>query len=233
MKNLLIFIISATIFAAIFIVLVSVFKKSIDKKYFAKKKEESAFDPFETAASFGAKGEMLVHQRLEEVKNRYGGYLYHDFCFEDERGYSSEIDHILITRGGIFIIETKSNKGTIRGSEKDEFWRFLKDNSPGWRYFKNPILQNQGHISHLRKTIKPNPPKMECMIVFPFADISQIDSGYVYSLKGAIDTIVAASASKKYKVEFVERVNHQICSLHQISKETHRQNLGGYDDSNE
>ncbi len=233
MQILLIFIIAVTIFAILSIVLLSIFKKSVDKRYFAKKKKSSALDSNESRASFGAKGEMLVHRRLEEVKNRFGGYLYHDFCFEDEYGYSSEIDHILITRGGFFVIETKSNKGTIRGNEKDELWRYLKENSLGWQYFKNPLLQNWGHISHLRKTIKPNPPKMECMVIFPFADVSQIDSGYVYSLGEAIETITEITASKKYKADFVERVNHQICNLRQISKEEHQRHIKEYDDSDE
>lgn len=229
----IVLIIAATIFlVAIFIVWLSKLKKLIHKKPSSLENEDdSLFGPDETAASFGEKGEIYVHSCLEEVKKRYGGYLYHDFCFEDENGYSSEIDHILITRGGIFIIETKSNKGTIRGNENDELWRSLKENSPAWKYFKNPIQQNWGHIYHLRNTIKPNPPKMVCMVIFPFADVSQIESSCVYSLDGAIHAIEEATSSQKYTTEFVERVNHQICSLHQISKEQHRRNIEEYDDS--
>ncbi len=179
-----------------------------EKPSFIKEDEERLRHSADSAASFGTKGEMLVQKRLEEVKNRYGGYLYHDFCFEDENGYSSEIDHILITRGGVFIIETKSNKGTIRGKENDDSWRSLKENCPAWKYFKNPIKQNQRHVNHLRQTIEPNPPRMKSMVVFPFADVSQIDSGYVYQLDEAIDAIEEATASKKCSSEFVERVNH-------------------------
>lgn len=75
---------------------------------------------------FGKLGENYVSKHLETIINKFGGYLYNDFCFEDEKGYSTEIDHILITRGGIFIIETKTNKGTIYGNKDDEYWISIK-----------------------------------------------------------------------------------------------------------
>ena len=56
----------------------------------------------------GEEGEQVVASRCEEICKEYEGGLFNSFCFCDSRGYSSEIDHIVITRGGIFIIETKN-----------------------------------------------------------------------------------------------------------------------------
>ena len=78
------------------------------------------------AKLYGDIGEKIVGQRLEEIVNTYGGYLYNDFCFEDKYGFSSQIDHILITLGGVFIIETKNMVGTVYGDKDDEQWEYIR-----------------------------------------------------------------------------------------------------------
>lgn len=72
------------------------------------------------AKLYGDIGERKVKLMLEGIANQYSGHVYNKYIFEYEQGFSSEIDHILVTIGGVFIVETKSNKGTIIGTEKDE-----------------------------------------------------------------------------------------------------------------
>lgn len=76
----------------------------------------------------GEEGEQVVASRCEEICKEYEGGLFNSFCFCDSRGYSSEIDHIVITRGGIFIIETKNWSGIIEGNPSDETWLQTKPN---------------------------------------------------------------------------------------------------------
>ena len=66
--------------------------------------------------------EKLVANELEKLVKDNKGYLINNLCFKDEEGYSSEIDHILITKAGVFVIETKSNYGKIYGNENDIMW---------------------------------------------------------------------------------------------------------------
>ena len=40
----------------------------------------------------------LVANELEKLVKDNKGYLINNLCFKDEEGYSSEIDHILITK---------------------------------------------------------------------------------------------------------------------------------------
>ena len=56
--------------------------------------------------AFGKTGEEAVDKMLEALAKRHGGYVYHEFIFKDSQGYSCEIDHIYISRGGFFVIET-------------------------------------------------------------------------------------------------------------------------------
>ena len=180
------------------------------------------------AKRYGEAGENLVAKYLQGILNSYGGYLYNDFCFEDQQGYSTEIDHILITRGGIFIIETKTNKGLIRGAKEDEWWLCIKKDYQQDKQLKNPIIQNQGHINHLRKMFKNTPPKMTSIVIFPVADITYVSSDIVYDLDDATNKIIELTKSNTYSQEFVERINSQIKQIqdtYSISKEKHIENI--------
>lgn len=182
------------------------------------------------AKLYGDIGEKIVGQRLEEIVNTYGGYLYNDFCFEDEYGFSSQIDHILITLGGVFIIETKNMVGTIYGDKDAEQWRCIKYQN-GNIYEKmigNPIIQNQGHINHLRDMFASIPPKMTSMVIFVDTDISYIDSNQVYNLPDAIRYIEEMTINSKRSREYVERINDQIRDIqckYSIPIERHIENI--------
>ncbi|MBR5077181.1 MAG: NERD domain-containing protein [Victivallales bacterium] len=65
----------------------------------------------------------------------------------DEFGGTTQIDHILLTLYGIFVIETKNLSGWIFGSQYDEFWtikNFHKTDK-----MQNPFRQNYKHIKCL------------------------------------------------------------------------------------
>ncbi|AQQ54033.1 NERD domain-containing protein [Planococcus lenghuensis] len=62
---------------------------------------------------------------------------------------TAQIDHIVIGRNGIFVIETKNYQGWIFGSEKNAKWTQTIYKSK--RQFQNPIHQNYGHIKTLEQ----------------------------------------------------------------------------------
>lgn len=67
-------------------------------------------------------------------------------------GYSTQIDHIVVSTYGIFVIETKFYQGWIYGGENGEYWT---QNIYGNKYLlRNPIHQNQGHIRALKFLLK-------------------------------------------------------------------------------
>ncbi len=68
--------------------------------------------------------------------------------------YSTQIDHIVISTHGIFVIETKNYKGWIFGNSNKDKW---VQNIWGNKYsLYNPIMQNQNHIKFLLR-------KFECL----------------------------------------------------------------------
>lgn len=63
--------------------------------------------------------------------------------------YSTQIDHLVISIYGIFVIETKNYKGWIFGNSNRDYWT---QNIWGNRYsLYNPIFQNKNHIKFLTR----------------------------------------------------------------------------------
>jgi hypothetical protein len=66
-------------------------------------------------------------------------------------GKTSQIDHVVVSNYGIFVIETKNYKGWIVGKEFDDQWTQVI-----YRHkerLRNPIKQNFGHIQALKETL--------------------------------------------------------------------------------
>lgn len=100
----------------------------------------------------GALGEKRVSHILEKLpKDRYT--VFNDVMFRTEFG-STQIDHIVVSPYGVFVIETKTMQGWIYGSENDKYWT---QNIYGNKYqLYNPIFQNYGHVRALRNILGSN-----------------------------------------------------------------------------
>lgn len=95
----------------------------------------------------GAKGEYSVARRLRRLnKNDYK--VYNDIYLKT-KGRSTQIDHLVISVYGIFVIETKNYKGWIFGNETSKYWTQTLYKSK-YKIF-NPVIQNWAHINFLKK----------------------------------------------------------------------------------
>jgi len=65
---------------------------------------------------------------------------------------SSQIDHVVVSRYGVFVIETKYYKGWIFGSDNAQYWRQSLCGSQFYIY--NPIVQNSGHVKQLMNFLR-------------------------------------------------------------------------------
>ncbi|MCI8611293.1 MAG: NERD domain-containing protein [Clostridiales bacterium] len=68
-------------------------------------------------------------------------------CKKD--GKTTQIDHIVISLYGIFVIETKNYRGYITGSVQGEKWTQNKKYT-----FYNPLKQNYGHMKTLAELLE-------------------------------------------------------------------------------
>jgi hypothetical protein len=77
--------------------------------------------------------------------------IFHDTLLPSSDGGTTQIDHIVISRAGIFVIETKNYKGWIFGSERSRQW--TQTIYQRKQKFYNPLHQNYGHIKAIEHII--------------------------------------------------------------------------------
>ena len=88
-------------------------------------------------------GEVLVRKVLTKNLPKESWHLLNNVTLKLENG-TTQIDHVLVSRFGVFVIETKHYKGWIFGDEKSREWTQV---IWGRKYrFQNPLHQNYRHL---------------------------------------------------------------------------------------
>ena len=98
----------------------------------------------------GMRGEKRVSNIL--AQGLPDGYIVlNDIYLPLSDGTTTQIDHIVISRYGIFVIETKNFSGWIYGCKDDVEWT---ETFPRQKHhFRNPIRQNYAHICALAECL--------------------------------------------------------------------------------
>ncbi len=77
---------------------------------------------------------------------------------------TTQVDHVLISRHGIFVIETKNMKGWIFGDPHQREWTQVLFRR---RYrFMNPLRQNYKHLEAVKAAIGVSPRAFQSVVVF-------------------------------------------------------------------
>lgn len=94
-------------------------------------------------------GERRISKYIQQLPdNKYK--VINDVLLSTDRG-TTQIDHVVCSIYGIFVIETKNYKGWITGSERGEYWtQTIYKNK---NRFRNPIHQNYGHKKALEQLL--------------------------------------------------------------------------------
>lgn len=100
------------------------------------------------AVQVGEAGENMVREAIKNLPpDRY--VVLHDVWLPMEDGGETQIDHVIVSPFGIFIVETKNWKGLIYADAKSAVW--TKFNLGHKDTYKNPIRQNYKHIVSVRE----------------------------------------------------------------------------------
>ncbi|MDE6835897.1 MAG: NERD domain-containing protein [Muribaculaceae bacterium] len=110
----------------------------------------------------GKAGERMVSKTLRQLK-RKDNIVINDLMLPAPGGKTSQIDHIVISRRGIFVIETKSHAGRISGSEHGQYWQQHLSSSS--KTFYNPLLQNASHIRAVRRILPDVDPSLFISVI--------------------------------------------------------------------
>ncbi len=109
-------------------------------------------------------GESAVRRELSSAFPGAGYYLFNDVTLPYQDG-TTQIDHVLVARTGIFVIETKHYSGWIFGDEASRSWTqviFRVKNR-----FQNPLHQNAKHARAIRELLDfVSPEDIHPIVVF-------------------------------------------------------------------
>ena len=98
----------------------------------------------------------------------------HDLLIRDGKGGWTQIDHVVVSPFGFFVIETKNYGGWIFGTERDQYWTVSYNKRTKPR-FLNPLRQNAGHIAALERL--PDFPAGKCHNVVYLAGTGELKKG--------------------------------------------------------
>lgn len=115
-------------------------------------------------------GEIHVHTLLSHLGDEYK--ILDNVVLLSDSGNTTQIDHVVVSKFGVFVIETKDYSGKIYGSEKSQYWTQYVGNEQHKMY--NPIMQNNGHVRALKLAFNdlPSIPIVPIVVFVGNADLN-------------------------------------------------------------
>ncbi|CAN0572704.1 unnamed protein product [Ectocarpus sp. 12 AP-2014] len=144
----------------------------------------------------GKFGEFIVNlsARCFLDKSRY--HLIKNVTLPTEDG-TTQIDHVLVSEFGVFVVETKNMKGWIFGGPHQRFWtqKIYRSNHK----FQNPLHQNYKHVKTLQTLLGLGDHPMHSVVVFvgdstfktPMPDNVTKGLGYVRYIKSRTELMLS------------------------------------------
>ena len=111
----------------------------------------------------GIVGERLVRWALRLRLDRATYRAVHDLTLPTPDG-TTQIDHVVVSPYGVFVIETKNMKGWIFGGARQAQWtqKIYRHTTR----FQNPLLQNYKHVKALQALLDVPPETIHSVVTF-------------------------------------------------------------------
>jgi hypothetical protein len=169
-------------------------------------------------------GEIKVAKELNKLLDDEHIAL-HDVLIMMDKGYS-QIDHLLVSVFGIFVIETKEYSGWIYGNEESEYWKqkiFYRDYK-----FRNPIKQNWSHVFALKEVLWdfPNIEYHPIIVFVGSAELKNINSNTpVIYYEEIIQTIQKIEKTPTLTIREVHQIVEELQKLRLTDKESRNKHI--------
>lgn len=118
----------------------------------------------------GVLGEFAGKLAVEKWLPESGYELFSDVMLQDKRG-TTQIDYVIISRFGIFVLEAKGMTGKLYASSDTKYrtWKIYNHNR-GYT-FQNPYLQNYRHRCALAEVLGVPLEVLHDLIFFPHEEL--------------------------------------------------------------
>lgn len=166
----------------------------------------------------GKAGEHWTKKELKKLNAEY--LIINDLMIRTKDNKTHQIDHLVISRYGIFVIETKQWNGYIIGNDYDKKWTIIVNKRK--YYYENPIHQNYGHIKALQEVLNIDINKFISIVHIPSTARAKIKSDNVTRAGELTKKIIA------YRTPIVENPNeiyNRLNSLNIIDREHRKEHI--------
>jgi hypothetical protein len=102
----------------------------------------------------GNMGELFIVKELERIFDD-SNILQNLYVKSDNNKYT-EVDIVVVTKMGLFVIESKNYSGSISGKINDSYWIQTLHTNQRYKLF-NPIIQNNWHVKSLKANLHTFP----------------------------------------------------------------------------
>lgn len=111
----------------------------------------------------GAIGEARVDAHLNRKLGAQGYQTLRDLTLRTSDG-TTQIDHVVVSRFGVFVVETKNMSGWIFGSANQARWTQTLPRHKS--QFQNPLRQNYKHVQVIREQLGLSDQQVHNVVVF-------------------------------------------------------------------
>ena len=118
---------------------------------------------FKSAWFKGVVGEFIVNVSAKLFLDKEKYHLIKNVTLPTEDG-STQIDHVIVSKYGVFVVETKNIKGWIFGSPNQKTW--IQQIYKHKNKFQNPLHQNYKHTKVLGNLLGLNDNQIFSVVVF-------------------------------------------------------------------
>ncbi len=118
---------------------------------------------FKSAWFKGVVGEFIVNLTAKWLLDSKQYHLIKNVTLPTDEG-TTQIDHIIVSPYGVFVVETKNMKGWIFGSERQKTW--TQKIYRHTQKFQNPLHQNYKHVKTLEVLLGLRPEQFHSLVVF-------------------------------------------------------------------
>jgi len=112
----------------------------------------------------GAVGEQIIKVEALNKLDRSQYHYFHNLIIP-HNGATTQIDNIIVSPFGVFVIEAKYYEGWIFGGAQQKTWWHTKSRHEKYP-FTNPLHQNYAHIKALEQLVRQPENRFHSIVVF-------------------------------------------------------------------
>lgn len=147
----------------------------------------------------GKLGENSMARQLKWLNSNEYTVL-NDLRIQHKNGHTSQIDHVVVSVYGIFVIETKNYKGRISGKVSDQEWTQTFNRKSKFTFY-NPLLQNDIHVQTIERLIM----KHKALPIISIVAFNNEATIAVRTKKHVIHTSDVLDTIKSYCIQYISQ----------------------------